>query len=183
MNVELPEILKTERFTMKKLTLSDKDSWMEFIKSQDALKFISFIQSTEQACENWILRQIERYKDKQGGLYGMYENDVLIGQCGLLVQDIDGNEELEIGYHVMPKYWKKGYAFEAAYAWKNYAFQNRFNSSIISMIHTGNIASQSVARKNGMNQDYETFYKDLPVIIFRITYADWLNEQDHDLIA
>jgi hypothetical protein len=25
MNVELPEILKTERFTMKKLTLSDKD--------------------------------------------------------------------------------------------------------------------------------------------------------------
>ncbi|MEN8138095.1 MAG: GNAT family N-acetyltransferase [Bacteroidota bacterium] len=182
--VELPEEIKTERFSMEKISMKDKSSWMEFIQSQEALKFISFIRSTEQACEDWILRQMERYDNNEGGLYGMYTaKGELIGQCGLLLQEIDGKEELEIGYHVMPEYWNNGYAFEAANAWKNYAFQNRINNSLISMIHTGNIASQEVAKKNGMTLEKETFYKDLPVGIYRITYADWLQEQDPEVIA
>jgi len=184
MKIELPQTLKTERFTMKKLSVNDIDTWLTFIKSKEALKFISFIKSTKEATEEWIYRQIDRYKNHQGGLYGMFnDDDELIGQCGLLIQNIDGKEELEIGYHVMPKFWKNGYAFEAASAWKNFAFQNRINNSVISMIHTGNVASQAVATKNGMKADYETSYKDLPVIIFRITYADWLQEQNPEIIT
>jgi len=181
--VLLPAELKTERFVMKPLSLEDKFAWMDFINSQDALRFISFIKSTEDACEEWILRQQERYRNNEGGLFGMYLGDVLIGQCGLLVQEIDDELELEIGYHVLPEYWKNGYAFEASKAWKDYAFQNRFSKSIISMIHIGNMASQAVASKNGMTKEKETFYKELPVAIYRITYAEWMQEVEHDEIA
>jgi ribosomal-protein-alanine N-acetyltransferase len=92
----------------------------------------------------------------------------LIGICGLLVQTVDDIQELEIGYSVLPKFWLKGYAFEAAQKCKEHAFENNFSDSLISIIHVDNIPSQKVARKNGMHLDKTTAYKDNPVHIFRV---------------
>ena len=58
--------------------------------------------------------------------------------------------ELEIGYHLLKKYWHKGYAIEAAELFKNYAFENNLCQSLISIIHINNTASHHVAIKNGM---------------------------------
>jgi len=113
----------------------------------------------------------------------LYLGEELIGQCGLLLQNIDGVEELEIGYHVLPEHWGKGYAIEAARTWKDYAFKNRISPSLISMIHVDNKASRKVAEKNGMIVDKETVYKDLPVVIYRITYSEWLQEQQPEIIT
>lgn len=95
-------------------------------------------------------------------------SNTLIGQCGLLAQTVDDIEELEIGYSILPKYWKKGYASEAAKKCKKYAFENGFAKSLISIIHIDNIPSQKVAANNGMYLDKTTTYKDNPVHIFRV---------------
>lgn len=92
----------------------------------------------------------------------------LVGHCGLLVQTVDDETELEIGYSLLPAFWSRGYATEAARTCKNFAFANTLAESLISIISKTNIASQKVARANGMTIDKETTYHDVPVYIYRI---------------
>ncbi len=96
------------------------------------------------------------------------ETNDLVGMCGLLVQTVDRTEELEIGYSILPKYWRNGYAFEAARKCKEHAFSNNLADSLISIIHIDNLPSQKVALKNGMKLSKTTVYKNNPVHIFRV---------------
>ena len=52
------------------------------------------------------------------------ENDRFIGDCGITLQNIDGDEVFEIGYHCNKKYWNNGYVTEAVQAFIDYLFNN-----------------------------------------------------------
>jgi RimJ/RimL family protein N-acetyltransferase len=99
----------------------------------------------------------------------------LVGQCGLLVQEVDEKQELEIGYSILPDYRNKGYASEAAQKCRNFAFENNFSDSLISIIHVDNIRSEKVALNNGMRKTKSTIYKEIPVNIFRIHKNQWID--------
>jgi len=75
---------------------------------------------------------------------------------------------LEIGYSILPEYWKMGYASEASKTCKKIAFENKLTHSLISIIHVDNMGSQKVAINNGMLLDKTTSYKNNPVHIFRV---------------
>ncbi len=72
------------------------------------------------------------------------ENYAFVGQCGL-IHTVDGVEELEIGYSLMPEFRGKGYALEAAKKCKDFAFENNLSDSLISIIHIDNKESEKVA--------------------------------------
>lgn len=122
------------------------------------------------ACKEQFQRIFERYEARQGGMNALLLKSTgeLAGLCGLLIQKVDHIPEMEIGYSVLPKFWKQGYAYEAAQKCKEYAFANQWATSLISIIHVANIPSQKVALKLGMNLDKTTTYKENPVHIFRI---------------
>jgi [ribosomal protein S5]-alanine N-acetyltransferase len=81
---------------------------------------------------------------------------------------LDGAEELEIDYSLMPSQQGKGYAIEAAKKCKEVAFENQLSPSIISIIHIHNEASAKVAINNGMLLDKSTLYNNSPVNVYRI---------------
>lgn len=93
----------------------------------------------------------------------------MVGQCGLLVQNIENVERLEIGYSILPEFWKQGFAIESASKCKNYAFENNITDSLISMMHIENSASEKVAIRNGMRfeRKVDSFN------IFRIDKENW----------
>ena len=93
----------------------------------------------------------------------------LVGQCGILVQTIEEVERLEIGYSLLPEFWGRGYASEAALKCKNYAFEHNFSDVLMSMVHVENISSEKVALRNGM--DFEKKIKDFNV--FSIDKEKW----------
>ncbi|MEM7485575.1 MAG: GNAT family N-acetyltransferase [Bacteroidota bacterium] len=161
----------TERLLFRKVTPADFDHWLPFYHNPLSTKYWDGLEPEPiKACTEQFDRIFERYEMNLGGMNALISKDIerLVGLCGLLVQHVDGTEELEIGYSILPNFWLQGFAFEAAQKCKDYAFKNHFAPSLISIIHIDNIPSRKVAEKNGMFLDKTTTYKDNPVHIFRV---------------
>ncbi|MCP4553047.1 MAG: GNAT family N-acetyltransferase, partial [Bacteroidetes bacterium] len=125
--------------------------------------------------KDWIERQLWRYENNMYGHHALIDKQTnkFIGQCGLLTQEIDDKIETEIGYHIIPEHWGKGYATEAAKKIRDYAFDKDLCNSLISIIDIRNIASQKVAEKNGMRKTKQVKYYNLDVYIYRIEKDDY----------
>jgi len=168
---------ETKRLKFRLVTTDDFDSWLPLFKKENVAKFLGMpdnLSQTEQ-CEFWFKKVFHRYENGLGGMNALIDKttNAFIGQCGLLVQTIEDQERLEIGYSILPKYWNKGYAQEAAIKCKDFSFEHQFSETLISMMHIDNIGSEIVAKKNGMR-----FEKQIEGFnIFSISKSDWLEQK------
>jgi len=162
---------ETERLFFRKISESYFKDWVKFFEDPTtSLHWVEERDTPTTACRKWYQKQYWRYENDQGGMNALIEKSSgrLVGHCGLLVQYVDNISELEIGYSLLPEFWNKGYAIEAATRCKEYAFQNRFSDSLISIISLTNQPSQKVALRNGMVAEKETIYHENKVYIFRV---------------
>lgn len=169
---------ETERLYFRLVQDLDFNSWIDlFTEGGDAARFLAMdkIETPQKQCEAWFTKLKERYTNDLGGMNALIDkaSDKIVGQCGLLVQEVDNNTELEIGYSILPEYWNQGYAAEAAEKCRDFAFENNFSDYLISIVHVENIKSEKVAKKNSMKLWKTTTFKEIPVNIFRITRAEW----------
>jgi len=89
------------------------------------------------------------------------------------MQNINGKNEPEIGYHIDKKYTNNGYATEAAKACRDYAFRVLNMERIYSYMKNTNIASARVAEKNGMKLVMEVEdKKNVMIKIYAIAQTD-----------
>ncbi|PZM62431.1 GNAT family N-acetyltransferase [Paenibacillus dendritiformis] len=112
-----------------------------------------------QQTQAWIQRNQARYANDGYGLWAVCLKDSgqVIGDCGLINQNVDGKTEVEIGYHLNKAYWSKGCASEAAAACKEYGFERLGLSRLISIIAPQNAASIRVAERIGFSKEKEAF--------------------------
>ena len=166
--------LYTERLHFRRLVADDADWWMDYINSDEAIRFMPFTMGSQEDCVAMIQRSLDRYATDGSGLNAILlrDDETPVGQCGLLTQTVDGMPELEIGYHFLPQHWGKGYAAEAAIACKHFAFTHKLAPSVISLIDAGNQRSQGVARRNGMVPGNRTMHRGVEAIVFRVLAAE-----------
>lgn len=169
--------LQSPRLVTRFLTLDDISAWTDFFKDEEAIELMPTYSLTtnKERATRWIEKQLDRYATNRMGHQALIDRNTneFIGQAGLLVQEVDGITELEVGYHVFKKYWGQGYAPEAARLFLNYGFKNNLSDSIISIIDTRNLKSQRVADKNGLLREKQTTWSDLNVYIYRIDKVNW----------
>lgn len=162
---------ESARLRFRKLDAKDFDTWLRFFEAPLWSKYWTMEKQTPQAdCQHWFDKIFDRYEKNLGGMNVLIDKQTgdFIGQCGLLIQIVDGIEELEVAYSMMPEHRGKGYAPEAAKKCIGFAFQNKLRDSVISIIHRDNIESQKVALKNNLSFDKATIYDHNPVWIYRI---------------
>jgi [ribosomal protein S5]-alanine N-acetyltransferase len=163
---------ETERLTFRLMKTIDYDEWLALFRNEDAVRFLGLdiVDTPEKRCDLWFEKVFDRYENDLGGMNVLVDKkrNCMIGQCGLLVQQVDGQEELEIGYSILPAFWKQGYATEAAIKCKEIAFLKEYAPSLVSLVHAENSRSKNVALKNGMQWEKKITYRDMPVDVFRI---------------
>lgn len=172
---------ESARLTMRPLTLDYANDWDDFMNSNEATAlFPEYLKPPVYTAKVWIERQIARYQNDQLGLLALVEkkSGKFVGMCGLLKQTLNGQPEIEVGYHLLPKFWKHGYAREAANYFMKFAFTAYKLDSIISLIHPENKASQRVAIANGLQTDHKEVDNHGPSNVYRITREEWLKLQD-----
>lgn len=149
--------------------------WSAFFDDKESTEFLFLeslgLNSNLEIASHIIEKQIIRYTENRFGLQVLINKSTneFIGLCGLLTQDVNGVNEIEVGYHIFKKYWKQGFATEAAKLFIDYAFKNNLANSIISVIDVDNVKSRRVAEKNGLKIDKLTkWLNDEDVYIYRI---------------
>jgi RimJ/RimL family protein N-acetyltransferase len=161
-------VLRTDRLIMRELRLEDfeayaalhgNDSVMEYVSPDK--KGLSRMDSFARLCTaigHWELRGYGRWAvvEKDSGTF--------VGVVGLYYPE--GWPDLEVTWAVSPAHQGKGYAFEAAKAAMDYAFNVLQRGHVISLIHADNKPSLRVAEKLGETLEGQFERKGQPLLIY-----------------
>jgi RimJ/RimL family protein N-acetyltransferase len=153
------KVIETERLYLRELRMEDAKALGKVLSDPEAMQFYPE-PFNQKKIEKWIQWNIDNYKTYNHGLWAVIlkDGEEFIGDCGITMQEIDGEVVPEIGFHIIKEYWNKGYATEAANACKDYAFDVLHYPKVFSYTILRNIPSQKVAEKIGM-QTYKVFEK------------------------
>jgi len=138
--------IKTERLTLKKLGIADKERLIELIGDYRVSETLSNVPHpyTDKDAEYW-LKNVSR-SDLQ---LSIFFDGALIGGIGLTR---DANKFTELGYWLGFEYWGKGFATEACFGLLNYATTNTAHKKFKANVYTGNTRSANVLEKVGFKQ-------------------------------
>jgi RimJ/RimL family protein N-acetyltransferase len=168
---------ESDRLRYRLLNENDFDIWLDFFYEEGIEQLIGMedIPTPELRNREWFNKVESRYNSETGGLNALIDKETgeFIGQCGLLVQELDGVNEMEIGYSILKKYRNKGYASEASQKCRDYAFEKGFAEHLISIIHEDNTTSKKVALNNGMKLWKKTTFWGMNVEVYKITQKEW----------
>ncbi len=167
-------VLETSRLILRRLSLNDVDAIFAVIGDPVTMQYYPRSFQREDA-EQWIERNLSRYATDGHGLYAveLKSTGKVIGDCGLVTQQIDGESLLEVGYHLRRDQWGNGYATEAARACTDYAFRALAAAKVISLIRPENLPSRRVAERNGMKVEREVIYCGLTHRIYAMKREDY----------
>ena len=160
-------ILETERLVLREMTPADVDDLARTLCDRQNMRFYPYAFERSDV-ERWIARSIERYATEGTGLWAIVlkQTNQLIGDCGLICQQVDGIPELEIGYHLERPHQGRGFATEAARACRDYAFRQLGRNRLVSLIRPENVPSRRVAERNGLFVEKETIFYDLLHLVY-----------------
>ena len=168
-------VLETDRLTLREYVTEDFDALFEIVSDIETMQHYQ-APFDEDKTRSWIQWNLDNYKKCGFGLWAVVlkETGEFIGDCGITIQDIDGEMLPEIGYHIHKKYWRKGFAKEAARAVRDWVFLNTQYDIIYSYMKYTNVGSYSTALANGMKKvkEYQD-PKNTISYVYAITREEW----------
>ncbi len=147
----MKHVLDTRRLILAEMSLDDLDFVAAMLADPEVMRYYPKCHSREEA-KTWVERQMNRYAQHGHGLWLVSEKakGQRVGQVGLVMQNVRGVDEMEVGYLIDRPFWRRAFATEAALACRDYAFDVLGRQRVISLIRPENVPSQGVARKLGM---------------------------------
>ena len=155
----------TARVRFREMTVDDLDEMTAVLGGPDPARPDRRPRTREDA-ERWIAWNIQNYADHGHGLWIVETHDGdVVGDCGLTIQDVEGEPFLEVGYHVKLALRGQGLATEAAAAVRD-AAREAGHPRLIAIIRPDNLPSQHVAQKIGLTLERTAFKAGGDVLIF-----------------
>ncbi len=149
-------ILETDRLLLREMNMDDFDALYKVLSDSDIMQHYPYT-FDEKRVSDWIERNMNRYRENGFGLWAVCLKDTgeMIGDCGLTLQNIEGEMLPEIGDHIRADHQRKGYAKEAAAAVRDWAFANTDYPALYSYCKYTNVGSYKTAESIGMHFEKE----------------------------
>ena len=149
-------IFETERLVVRELIPDDVNDLFGILSDPETMRYYPRPYTFEET-EGWINRSRQSYLDNGFGLWALVlkAENRFIGQCGILLINIDEKRVPEIGYHVNKEYWNNGLATEAAVQSLEYGFGALNLEEIFIHTYVENTPSRRIAEKLGMINRWE----------------------------
>lgn len=156
-------VTETERLILRRFTPEDAEDNYRIYNDPDNMRFMGRPPDSVESERQNIRRHIADYYDRHDfGLWAVVlkENGRLVGRCGLLYQQIEGAQEVEVTYLIDSHYRGRGLATEAAREAVELGFERYKLPRLVAVINPENVASVRVAEKVGMKYEREVSFKD-----------------------
>jgi RimJ/RimL family protein N-acetyltransferase len=147
------KVLETERLILRWLTVEDDEFILELLNDPSWLRFIGDrgVKTLADA-RGYISKTLIAMYERLGfGLYltELKDEGVPIGICGLIKRD--SLEDVDIGFAFLPKYRRKGFAYESASAVVEYGKRTFGLNRIVAITSPDNYGSARVLEKLGLH--------------------------------
>jgi [ribosomal protein S5]-alanine N-acetyltransferase len=167
-------VLQTAHLLLREFTPQDANPLALVLSDPETMRYYP-APYDRAGVEQWIERNRQRYRDDGVGLWAMElikisdsESHKIIGDCGIILQEVEGERLYEIGYHLRRDFWGQGLATEAAIACRDWAFAHLTADRLISLIRPENLPSCRVAERTGMTVWKEVNWRGLPHYVYSI---------------
>ena len=149
-------VLETDRLLLREMKLSDAEKLYEMDCNPNVHKYLwnKPITSIEEVYK-YIEMVREQYVKNEIGRFVVIEKESneLTGWAGLKYNTEMVNNKVnfyDIGYRLNEKFWGKGYASEASFAWLDYGFNVMKINVMQAAAHADNIGSNKILKKIGL---------------------------------
>jgi RimJ/RimL family protein N-acetyltransferase len=178
--------LTTERLALRRFTEDDLDFLATFYSDPDVARHLGGVRDRART-EELLQARILRYYDEHPGLGIWVTLERVSGRpLGFhLLNHIQGETIVQVGYGLIRTAWGHGYATEMASALLRYGFLERALPRISGMTTLANTASQRVLEKIGLQRRGErafahpAYAAEGPMAWFERDAADWMRDRHH----
>ena len=171
----------TERLVLRRFTLEDIDLLDTLNSDAEVMQHMGGVKSRADT-ETMLRNRILAYYDENPGLGVWASLKRSTGACiGMhLLNHIQGEVFIQVGYVLFCEYWGRGYATEMSVALLRYGFSELALEKIVGITDLGNLRSQHVLEKSGLRRNGErafahsAYAKSGQLAWFERDAADWL---------
>jgi len=168
-------LIETERLLLRKPRVADAADLAVAYSDPEVMRFIGDgSTATVAEIEDEIRQWLERWESWGMSLYSLErrEDRRVLGRAGFLLWDPETwqvpGDETELGWLLAREHWGHGYAAEAAFALRDWAFGERGLSRVISLIQPENLRSIRVAEKLGERYERDVEVRGMPARLYSL---------------
>lgn len=168
-------MIETARLLIRPYTLRDLGPLRAILTSNETMRFWPR-PFTPGEVRDWIDRSILSFEENGYSRFPVVlrESGELIGDCGIVLGEVNGRRVHDLGYIIHYPHHRLGYAIEAAGAVMSCAFRELGIDALHANMAQDHHASRRVAEKLGMRY-VETFNnprnRNLPTLLYAIDRA------------
>jgi RimJ/RimL family protein N-acetyltransferase len=177
--------ISTERLTLRRFTPDDLEWFVALYADEEVTRYLGGARDRV-AATDLLHQRILRYYDEHPGLGIWMTLERATGErVGFhLLNHIQGESIVQVGYTLVKSAWGKGYATEMAAAVVRYGFADLRLPRIAGIANLPNVASHRVLEKIGLRRHGErtfphpAYASQGPMAWFEREADDWLRERN-----
>lgn len=170
---KLQTIIDTERLSLRTLNFEDAEFYLALVNDASFINNIrdKGIRTIEQA-QQAIKTGHQDIQEKLGFSLYLIErksDQAKLGLCGLVMREnLPG---VDIGYALLPAFWRQGYAEEACCGVLHWAKNNLNFKELYAIVSPNNLASANLLKKIGFESQEQLNWDNGPVQLFRLDFG------------
>lgn len=155
--------IETERLILREILPSDIEGMFELDADPDVHRYLGNKPVTSKKESGDMIAYIrQQYADNGIGRWAIIDKKTgdFAGWSGIKLETTWVNNHInyyDLGYRLVKRYWGKGIATETAIVSLHYAFEKLNIEKVYAWVDSGNIASNNILKKAGLNF-VERFY-------------------------
>ena len=146
--------------------------WLDLRRMDEDERFMALLGGVRDTAGTvaYLEMNVKHWADHGFGMWMLRDaaSSAIVGRAILRHLDVEGADEVEVGYGFLPEYWGRGLATEIAQACVRIGFEQLGLSSLVAITTPMNLASQRVMTKAGLAYERNIIHAGVPHVLFRI---------------
>ena len=161
--------VKTKRMNGLQLDSSHLEYFLKMHSDESLMKTLGGLRDRKTTIK-YLEDNVQHWEEHGFGLWVFFDSKTneFVGRGGLRRVKIDEQDEIEVGYALLPGFWGKGLATEIAELSIKIAFNQLGIRDLVAFTLPDNYPSRRVMEKTGFVFEKNIIYKEMSLVLYRL---------------